>query len=707
MPPDRCRYQVTFVMSLFTPSSKLSITALARYYLVQGCPHFFQMSKLHLSYEDHSAEDVLFVASAGIFKSTIARKKKRKNPWEAQNMFLIDGAIGLSSQRPKIEPQIRSLEGGWPAQQWIDVIHCNTAQGAKNEREVGRHLPPSEAVLLMKSWHLTELERLRSYSVRVKPEVTLTTMDSLLFFFKRWEQRAYLRMHGHSAGDEVYFSSVSDIVYDPFSTSWCPSPGCMAGSPLWPYSLRSFHRTNSSKDVLLLPYIGKSHVLDTNQASVAEKILGGYAATGIIRPWNFDWGYPSAVSPIFIVARTGPDGKIKYRLIIDYRYVNGSVYSIDLELPTIAEIVANLKKGDLMSKEDMKGGFHQQLLHPSNYHLACIEHAGRLWYFTVTTFGWRDVPGGFQKHTCHIAKSLSIKFPYLLLSKVYIDDFIQRLRQADPGKYEAMLKFITDHGVVLSKSKCTAPSTNCEILGLVVDSEIMKVYVSETKSKYIKGLIISLLNNEEEVTTLSLARIAGRLNSVEPAVPLLALLIRPIYSDIADTLRAAAIRIPGALETERDAEDHYSWKVVPVTISPVSSEALNFIFFNWDIMNGQSIISMLPSWVIRTDASQNGGGITIWSVDKHGVMTFVTSLFIFLDSEERQLSSTAREAIVLSRGILMLHLVQLEGKSVEGVVDNKGLVLRHFKGSVKADIQKCLTRIAQHIITCRATWRGM
>jgi hypothetical protein len=55
----------------------------------------------------------------------------------------------------------------------------------------------------------------------------------------------------------------------------------------------------------------------------------------------------------------------------------------------------------------------------------------------------------------------------------------------------------------------------------------------------------------------------------------------------------------------------------------------------------------------------------------------------------------------------MLHLVQLEGKSVEGVVDNKGLVLRHFKGSVKADIQKCLTRIAQHIITCRATWRGM
>jgi hypothetical protein len=25
-------------------------------------------------------------------------------------------------QRPKIEPLIRSLEGGWPAQQWIDVI---------------------------------------------------------------------------------------------------------------------------------------------------------------------------------------------------------------------------------------------------------------------------------------------------------------------------------------------------------------------------------------------------------------------------------------------------------------------------------------------------------------------------------------------------------------------------------------------------------
>lgn len=662
--------------------------------------------KKHLSHEEQDAKDVQFISTSSLLRTKKDRKKKRKEPWTSQSLYLVDGVVGLSRQRTRMEYPSKSRTGGWlNFEQWSEAVALNTTEKYRT-RGVGKYCDPQLAVEKMSRWMKREQERTEAYSQRSGTEIELTTMHTLSFHFHKWIQRSYWHKFGSSARQELFYQSTLDIVYDPFSSSWCPAAGCMSGRAIWPKEIRSFHKSKIPSNIYHLPYVGGISTENLEHPEVVRKLIGGYIATGVLRPWNFDWGIPTVVSPMFIIARSGVGDVIKYRLIIDYRYANGGVYGIDLELPTIKDIVWSLKRGELISKQDMKGGFHQQALHPSCYHLACIEYEDRLWYFTVTTFGWRDVPGAFQSRTAHIARVITDKFPGFKLSKVYIDDYIQRSTKLNAAEYDDMIEYIAAHGVVLSKNKCSEPNTTCEVLGLVIDTLQMRLYVSEQKSQYILANITRLIESEC-TSTLEVARVVGRIVSVEPAVPLLALISRPMFTDIANTLSIDEDKELAKIESERDAEDHYAWKNVALHLSDASTQALKFILSYWNIMNGQSLDKKLPNWIIRTDASQNGGGITIWSVDKDGSMKLVKKLFIFLSADERLTSSTARESTVFARGVSVLDEEMLRDKLVEGVVDNRGLVLRHYRGSSILDIQRNLYSIAVHLITCGAIWRGM
>jgi len=214
------------------------------------------------------------------------------------------------------------------------------------------------------------------------------------------------------------------------------------------------------------------------------------------------------------------------------------------------------------------------------------------------------------------------------------------------------------------------------------------------------------------VTTLDVAKITGRLISIKPALPLIMLLVRPLYNDLTKALTSSgaiesASQMPN-LERERDAEDNYCWVVKEMRISMDSIKSLVLLREHRGQLNGLSLERSLPSILIRTDASEDGGGITIWKINEAGRVAFGGRFRETLTGDQRLLSSTEREAIILNAGFEQAPSEGwLEHATVEGVIDNSAIAMRHARGSSKEIIQRALFNIAQITVKCKATWLGM
>jgi hypothetical protein len=663
-----------------------------------------------------SEEDLVFKAASSIFRERKMKSKKRCLPWDIQKLEKADdNSVGLPRTRSKgdFAGAVRSAEGGWDPAVWEQAISSHQAPRAE-KLNVPKPMDHHAAIALMKECWADQRCIKKSLAVDHKGgSLSLTSLHHVRSACLKWKQLVYRRKYGRSADTSLLFQHVKDVVYNPVDGSWAPSPGCLTRSVEWPKGLGTAHATNSVKGVFLLPFVGQSKI-ESGSMKDLTKMLKGYAATGIMREWNFDWGFPTVVSSMFTIVRENGDGSKKIRLIIDYRFANGIVNQIDLDLPTIKDVTAGVRVGDLFAKQDMKGGYHQMLLQKRSYHMACILFEGTVWYFTVTSFGWRDVPGKFQQHTQCIAASAKNKFSELHQSMVYMDDFFQRF---GPGEESASIVFkkVIDHilsfHVVLALDKCTEPARIMEILGFLVDSENMTLSVPKGKAVVVLRKIKEILSSEKP-TTLDAARVAGRLISLEPAAPLITLLVRSLYNDLTECLTRVGLvqsrtDMP-KLERERDAEDNYCWRVVEMELSKTTRESLFFVLENWDKINGISLKNPLPTLLVRTDAGQDGGGITLWQVDAEGKVKFRERFHVSLSPDQMLLSSTEREAIVLSQGFRKAEEAKLlEGAVVEGVVDNQPLTQRFTNGSGKIAVQDALLLMAKTAIRCNAVWHGM
>lgn len=190
------------------------------------------------------------------------------------------------------------------------------------------------------------------------------------------------------------------------SGAWFPASGSRTSHSAWPELLRgSLLPTIVSE---LLPGIASQPRQDSDAKEI-DRQFADYRDAGYLVPCEKELGLPTATSAFYAVRQAE-----KSRIVIDYRYVNGSIDSIDLALPAIAELVRGVHKGDLLTKQDMKAGYHQVALDRSAYHLAA-------------TLAWSpraSHSGAFQARTQPIASRLTSSAARL--SRVRLDDFHMR-----------------------------------------------------------------------------------------------------------------------------------------------------------------------------------------------------------------------------------------------------------------------------------------
>lgn len=182
------------------------------------------------------------------------------------------------------------------------------------------------------------------------------------------------------------------------------------------------------------------------------------------------------------------------------------------------------------------------------------------------TFCLRDAPSEFQRRTEYVAGAISRRLD-IKFSEAYLDDFIQI---CTAEQYSDVLSIIAAFGHVMGVKKCAAPATEQEVLGLVINTRTMQLFALSEKVDVAASLLRDFARGKT-TTTAELARILGILVSIEPAVPHLLLLARPLYDDLKDVLVSTSQFGPhDSIEVDRhglmDSRPALEWK--DVTFSP-------------------------------------------------------------------------------------------------------------------------------------------
>ena len=136
-------------------------------------------------------------------------------------------------------------------------------------------------------------------------------------------------------------------------------------------------------------------------------------------------------------------------MVIDYQPLNNFFQDKKFPLPNRHTLFVHLKNARIFSKFDLKSGFWQLGIHPSErYKTAfCIPNAYYQW--TVLPFGLKTAPSIFQKAMTTIFQ------PILHYTLVYIDDLL--LFSGTHDEHHKLLQqffqIIQEHGIMISVRK--------------------------------------------------------------------------------------------------------------------------------------------------------------------------------------------------------------------------------------------------------------
>lgn len=138
---------------------------------------------------------------------------------------------------------------------------------------------------------------------------------------------------------------------------------------------------------------------------------------GIIRPSSSAWS-----APIWIVPKkTDASGKIKWRLVVDFRKLNEKTLDDKYPIPNISDILDKLGKCQYFSSIDLASGFYQVETHPDDIHKTAfsVDFAPGHFEFLRMPMGLKNAPSTFQRVMDHVLRGLQN-----VICVVYLDDIL-------------------------------------------------------------------------------------------------------------------------------------------------------------------------------------------------------------------------------------------------------------------------------------------
>lgn len=206
------------------------------------------------------------------------------------------------------------------------------------------------------------------------------------------------------------------------------------------------------------PYIHKEEI---------QKQMQNMLDQGIIRPSYSPWSSPLWVVP----KKLDASGKVKWRIVIDYRKLNAKTIGDKYPLPNISDLLDKLGRCNYFTTLDLASGFHQLEMDPESIPKTAFSTENGHYEYVRMPFGLINAPSTFQRAMDHILRGIQNKF-----CLIYMDDLI--IFSTSLQEHEQHIRQVFDRlrlfNLKIQLDKCEFLRKEVEYLGHLVTTDGVK-----------------------------------------------------------------------------------------------------------------------------------------------------------------------------------------------------------------------------------------
>jgi hypothetical protein len=190
-----------------------------------------------------------------------------------------------------------------------------------------------------------------------------------------------------------------------------------------------------------------------------KKQIDELSEKGYIRPSTSPW----AALVLFVEKKDGTK-----RLCIDYRSLNEVTIKNKYPLPRIEDLFDQLRGASVFSKIDLRSGYHQLRIRPSDIPKTTFITKYGLYEFTVMSFGLMDAPAYFM----YLMNSVFMDYLDRFVV-VFIDDILiySQNEQEHEDHLRKVLQRLRDCQLYAKLSKCEFWTNEVLFLGHIINQE--------------------------------------------------------------------------------------------------------------------------------------------------------------------------------------------------------------------------------------------
>jgi hypothetical protein len=190
------------------------------------------------------------------------------------------------------------------------------------------------------------------------------------------------------------------------------------------------------------PISKRPYRMSVEELKELKKQLTELQEAGYIRPSSSPWGAPV----LFVQKKDGSQ-----RMCVDYRSLNDVTVKNKYPLPRIEDLFDQMRGARVFSKIDLRSGYHQMRIRPSDIPKTAFSTRYGLYEFTVMSFGLTNAPAYFMNLMNKVFVEYLDRFVV-----VFIDDILI-YSQSDSDHEEHLrlvLQKLRDNQLYAKFSKC-------------------------------------------------------------------------------------------------------------------------------------------------------------------------------------------------------------------------------------------------------------